>query len=413
MRYNKKFLATAIIIALVCCLILAWIGKYRETFDNETGQSANIEDNTINVGILFSETGTSSLVEKSMINAAKLAFDEINANGGVNGKTINYIATDYSSNPELAKTKIKELITKYNVSATVGCYSSASRQATLPVLKEYNSLLIYPTYTEGEEINPNVIYTGAMPNQQATEYIPWLMEKCGKKVFLIGCDYVFPVTCNKQAKRIIDSNGGEICGEVYVPVGSIDFDSVLEQIKDTDPDFIYCDLIGDSVISFYKQYYQKGFDTAECPIASITTDEMSLKEIGAECSEGTYASMNYFSSLDTEASREFVKKYNDYVTDGTTISTAAESTYDSCYLLAEAMKKVDDVNDTDALIKAFAGLEFNAPQGKIKVDEDNHCTWLYSRFAIVHNGKADIVYESDEPIKPEPWPSILYPDKAQ
>jgi len=283
----------------------------------------------------------------------------------------------------------------------------------LPVLEKYDSLLIYPTYTEGEEINPHVIYVGAMPNQQTTEYIPWLMEKCGKRVFLVGSDYVFPVTCNKQAKRIIDANGGEICGELYAPVGSIDFDNIFDQIKAADPDFIYCDVIGDSVISFYKQYYQKGFDSEKCPIASITTDEMSLKEIGAECSEGTYASMNYFSSLDTEASKEFIDKYNNYVTDGTIISTAAESTYDSCYLLAEAMEKVDDINDTDALIEAFSGLVYEAPQGRIKVDEENHCTWLYSRFAKVHNGVAEIVYESEKPIKPEPWPSILYPEKTK
>lgn len=413
MRFNKKILAWTIISALILCFILAFVAKYSKGFNKAPVQNTNADDTAINVGILFSETGTSAIVEKSMINAAKLAFDEINENGGVKGKKINYIVSDYSSNPNLAKTKIKELITEYNVSAAVGCYSSASRQAVLPVLEEYNSLLIYPTYTEGEEIDPHVIYTGAMPNQQATEYIPWLMEKCGKRVFLIGNDYVFPVTCNKQAKRIIDANGGEICGEIYAPVGSIDFGSILDQIKAADPDFIYCDLIGDSVISFYKQYHQMGFDSAECPIASITTDEMSIKEIGAEAPEGTYASMNYFSSLDTEASQEFVEKYNNYVTDGTIISTAAESTYDSCYLLAKAMEMVDDVNDTDALIKAFSGLEFDAPQGRIKVDEENHCTWLYSRFAIVHNGIADIVYESDEPIKPEPWPSILYPDKEQ
>lgn len=364
---------------------------------------------TINIGILLSTTGSSAVVEKSMINAAYLAFDEINRAGGINGKRIRYIQEDYCSDPSIAAKKMKGLITNQKVVATIGCYTSASRQATFPVLKKYDSLLVYPTYTEGEEINHNVIYTGAMPNQQATQYIPWLMNKCGKKVFLIGNDYVFPVTCNKQAKRIIEKNGGKICGEVYVPIGYSEFDEILQKIKKEKPDFIYCDLVGDSVISFYKEYYNMKLNPTVCPIAAIATDEMSLQGMGTKCAEGHYASMNYFSSLDTASSKAFVKKYNAYAKDGSTITSLAEATYDSCYLLAKAIKKVENPYDTEALIKAFSGLEFDAPQGRIKVDKANHCTWLYSRFAIARGGKFHIIYESRNAIAPEPWPSILYP----
>ncbi len=369
------------------------------------------EENEIRIGLLFSTTGSSAVAEKSMMNAAMLAFDEINENGGINGKKIKYLPMDYSSNPTLAGQKIEGLITEEKVVATVGCYSSASRQATLPVLEKYNSLLIYPTYTEGEEVHPNVIYTGAMPNQQATEYIPWLMEKCGKKVFLIGTDYVFPITSNKQAKHLIEENGGVVCGELYFPAGTIDFADALEQIKEEEPDFIYCDLIGDSVVSFYKEYYKMGFSMEECPIAAITTDEMTLKEMGQQCSEGSYASMNYFSSLNTEASRQFVEKYTNYVSDESTITCLAEATYDSCYLLAKALEKTEDPYDTKRLIDAFSGLEFDAPQGKIRVDENNHCTWLYARFAVVHDGKYKIIYQSKDPIRPEPWSANLYENK--
>lgn len=373
------------------------ITESKETFTSEE---------TIRVGLLFSATGTSALLEKSMLNAAMLAFDEINENGGVNGKQIEYITEDYSSSPTLAKEKIEYLIEHEKVAATIGCYSSASRQAALPVIEKYQSLLIYPTYTEGEEEHPNVIYTGAMPNQQTSEFIPWLMKQCGKKVFLIGTDYVFPVICNKQAKILIEENGGEVCGELYLPAGELDFTQALEEIRKEKPDFIYCDLIGDSAVSFYKQYYKEGFSMEECPIASITTDEMTLQQMGAECSEGSYTSMNYFSTLDTEESKAFVEKYNAYVKDGSTITCLAEAAYDSCYLLAKALEKVENPYDTKALIQAFSGLEFEAPQGHIRVDEKNHCTWMYSRFARATNGQFEIVYESEELIQPDPWATV-------
>lgn len=405
---SHKRLLCMILLCFVTIILLTSCTKTRQTKTSETVKAVNRD--AIRIGILFSTTGSSAIVEKSMFTAAYLAFDEINKAGGINGKRIEYIQEDYGSDPATAAKKIKDLIVNEGVVATIGCYTSASRKATFPVLEKYNSLLVYPTYTEGEEIHPNVIYTGAMPNQQATEYIPWLMKKCGKRVYLLGNDYVFPVTCNKQAKRIIEMNGGKVCGETYVPFGCSDFMDVLSDIKKAKPDFIYCDLVGDSVITFYKDYHRFGMKPSECPIAAITADEMSLKGMGAECAEGHYASMNYFSTLDTPASREFVKKYNEYSDDGSTITCLAEATYDSCYLLAKALEKTEDFYDTDALIKAFSGLEFDAPQGKIRIDEENHCTWLFSRFAVAHNGKFEIVYESDHAIKPEPWPSILYPN---
>jgi urea transport system substrate-binding protein len=399
------------LIAILCFALLVSVTSCSDAGNASVRKPSSEQDkDTIKIGILLSTTGSSAVTERSMFNAACLAFDEINKAGGINGKQIAYTQEDYCSDPSIAAKKIEDLIVTDKVVATIGCYTSASRKATFPVLKKYNSLLVYPTYTEGEEINPNVIYTGAMPNQQATEYLPWLMNKCGKKVYLIGNDYVFPVTCNKQAKRIVEMNGGTVCGEEYVPIGYSDFADILHKIESAKPDFIYCDLVGDSVVSFYKEYKRLGLDSATCPIAAISMDEMSLQGMGAECAEGNYASMNYFSTLNTPASREFVEKYNKYSHDGSVITSSAEATYDSCYLLAKAIGKTEDPYDTDSLIKAFSGLEFDAPQGKIKVDENNHCTWLYSRFAKVHNGEFQIVYQSKNAIKPEPWPAILYPD---
>lgn len=400
-RYKKAVIIAVALLLLV--LVLFYILRYTASLYDYNMNIENADRSVITVGLLFSKSGSSSQVEKSMINAAQMAFDEINDTGGINGVKIRYILEDYSSTPELAGNKIEKLITKDLAVATIGCYSSSSRQATIPVLEKYDSLLIYPTYTEGEEANNHIIYTGAMPNQQSIQYISRLMEQCGSNVYLLGNDYVFSITCNKQAKHVIDSKKGKIVGEAYVKTGSIEFDDVIKDIKNTNPDFIYCDLVGDSLVAFFESYQKSGLSPDLCPIASITMDEMTLSEIGADCADGHYASMNYFSSLDTQASREFVKKYNDYVSDNSMVTSLAESTYDSCYFLAEALKKVDDPYDTESLIQAFSGLELDAPQGHICIDKTNHCTWLYSRFAVIHDGKFNIIFQSENAIKPEIW----------
>lgn len=409
-NYLKKLTALALTVAMVGTL--AACGGAGGSSGDSTQKSSSSGD-TIKVGILFSESGSTALVEKTMTNACLMAFDEINEAGGINGKRIEYIHEDYASDPATATEKIKKLIQQDEVVATVGCYTSASRQATLNTLKEENSLLVYPTYTEGEEVHPNCIYVGCMPNQQATEFIPYLLENVGKKVFLVGSDYVFPKTCNKQARALIEMYGGEVVGEEYVPLGGTDFSTVCNKIKDSGADFVYSAVVGDSNTAFFKNYTQYGLDAETTPICSIAIDESNLQAIGAEYGEGHYASMPYFSSLDTEESKAFVEKYNSLYNDGTVVTVLTESAYESCYLLAEALKKVEDPTDTDALIAAFSGIEFDAPQGKIKVDESNHCTWLYSRFAKIKDGKFDIIYSSEEALRPEPWPEVLYPEYAE
>jgi branched-chain amino acid transport system substrate-binding protein/urea transport system substrate-binding protein len=405
----KRIIALAASMVLMASLAGCGSSASASKGSASSGSSDSSSGDSIKIGVLFSSTGSTALVEKTMTDACTMAFDEINAAGGINGRKIEYIHEDYASDPAKCTEKIKKLIEQDGVVATVGCYTSASRQATLPTLKDDDSLLIYPTYTEGEEVHPNVIYVGCMPNQQATDFIPYLMQNVGKKVFLVGSDYVFPKTCNKQAKALIEQNGGEVVGEEYAPLGQTDFSTICNKIKDSGADLVYSTVIGDSNTAFYKAYKQYGLDPAKCPICAIGIDESNLQAIGADYAEGNYASMPYFSTLDTQASKDFVEKYNEKFDDGTVVTVLTESAYSSCYLLAEALKKVDDPTDTDALIKAFAGVEFDAPQGKIKVDEYNHSTWLYSRFAKIHDGKFDIIYSSDEAIRPEPWPAVLYP----
>lgn len=362
----------------------------------------------IRIGLLFSTDGTSAIVEKSMLNAAIMAIEEINESGGVNGKSITYIHENYASDPAVVEEKIRKLIGEDHVVATIGCYTSSSRQATFPVLERSNSILVYPSYTEGEESHPNVIYVGAMPNQQIADFFPWLIEHCGKKVFFVGSDYRFSIICNKQGKILAERFGGTVVGEEYLPMGSSNFSNVLSKIQESDPDFIFCNLVGDSLVSFYKAYPKAGFDTSACPIASTTMDEITIRSIGDEYAEGHYISLNYFTNLDTQASQRFVEDYYARFQDGTMPIYPAETTYNSCYLLAKALEQADDPYDGRSLVKHFSGLEFDSPQGKIKVDPETHCTWQISRFAQMKDAKLQLLYESSDWIRPLPWLEFFY-----
>lgn len=405
----KKCIVKTAAACLALSLILTGCGGSKEAGGQNGGGKG---EDGIKVGVLFSLSGATAVTEKGMANAALLAIDEINAEGGVKGKKLIPVQEDLASEPSVAATKAKKLLLQDKVVAIVGGYTSASRQAMLPIVEQNKGVLVYPTLYEGEEASKNIIYTGATPNQQLQDFIPWLVENYGKKFFFVGSDYVYPAETNKQVKALLAKSGGEVVGEEYVPIGHSEFASIINKIKVSQPNVIFSDLVGDSVAAFYKQYKSYGLDPQKMPIASPITAETDIATMGAEVGEGHISSYGYFQSLETPENKKFVDAYHKKYGPNEPITSVMEAAYFSTHLLAKALEKVDDMTNADKLILAFAGLEFQAPQGKIKVDEHNNHTWLYSRIGkIGKDGQFHVLKESKETIHPEPWAKILFPDK--
>jgi len=391
----KKKWMTAVLAAAMVMMLATGCGK------SETTPAKSAEAEGIKIGVLYSTTGPFSISEKPMLNAAKMAIDEINAAGGIKGKKLIPVFEDYASDPAKATEKIKKLILQDKVVATVGTNSSASRLAVIPDVERNKSVLIYNTYYEGEKPSPNVIYTNSVPSQQSADFIPWIVKNLGKKVFFVGSDYVFGVTSVKKAKAMLEKAGGEIVGEEFVPLGHTEFSSLINKIKQAKPDVIFSAVAGDSVVPFYKQYQQYGLSAKEIPICSIATHEATIKGIGAAAAAGHYSSFDYFQVDATPASKKFVNAYNSKFQDNTTVTNLAEGAYHGVYLLAKALEKAT-AYDGPTLLGAFKGLEIDSPQGKIKVDPTNNHTWLQSRIGKVKpDGTFEIVYSSKEWVKPE------------
>lgn len=391
-------------LALIASLILAGCSK--------AGSSGSSDE--IKIGILFSLSGSTAVAEKPMANAALLAIDEINAAGGVKGKKIVAVQEDYASDPANAATKAKKLLQKDKVAAIIGGFTSSARKAMLPVVEQENGVLIYPTIYEGLEYSKNIIYTGTLPNQQLQNFIPWLTQNVGKKFFFVGSDYDFPVGINQQVRELLKQTGGEVVGEEYAPLGHSEYASIINKIKEQKPDLIFSTLVGDGVAAFYKQYKSYGLDPSTMPIASPVTVESDIAAMGADAAKGHITSAAYFQSLDTPENKAFVEKYAAKYGKDAPISHLVEATYNASNLFAKAVEKVEDPYNSEELIKAFAGLEFQAPQGKIKVDEENNHTWLNSRIGkIGENGQFEVITATTEPIYPEPWAKSIYPNHEE
>ncbi|MDX1402460.1 MAG: ABC transporter substrate-binding protein, partial [Kiloniellales bacterium] len=336
------------------------------------------EGDTIKVGILHSLSGTIAIIERSLHNAELLAIEEINANGGVGGKMIEPVVEDPQSVVQVFNEKAKKLLLEDKVVAVLGCYTSASRQSVLPVFEQYNGVLLYPTLYEAQECSKNCFYTGAVPNQQLDDFVPWILNELGrKKFYLIGANYIYPKETNREVKALLQAHGGEHVAEEYSPLGHTEFSTNINKIAASGCDFVFSDLVRDQIVAFYMQYQQFGITAEDIPICTPITTEQEIQAMGAKYAKGHYTSFNYFQSTNTPENKSFVEKFKSKYGKNEVTNAVMEAAYFQTYFLAQAIEQVG--TDPDALIyEGLPGQEFQAPQGKVKIDEKNHHTWLWA-----------------------------------
>jgi urea transport system substrate-binding protein len=372
------------------------------------------EGNTIKVGILHSLSGTIAIIEKSLHDAELLAIEEINAKGGVMGKKLEPIVEDPQSLVQVFAEKAKKLLLQDKVVAVLGCYTSASRQSVLPVFEQNNGVLLYPTLYEAQECSKNCFYTGAVPNQQLDDFVPWIINTLGrKKFYLIGANYIYPKETNREVKALLQKHGGTVVAEEYSPLGATEFSTNINKIAAAKPDVVFSDLVGDQIVAFYKQFKEFGITANDIPICTPITTEQEIQAMGAENAIGHYTSFNYFQSVKSPENESFVTKFKAKYGKDAVTNAVMEAAYFQTYFLAQALEKVKST-DPDALIfEGLPGQEFLAPQGKVKIDPENHHTWLWARIGKANEqGQFDEVWRSKDWIRPEPWVKLLYPNKA-
>lgn len=368
------------------------------------GESAWAANGEIPVGVLFSLTGPVAVVESTLHDACLLAIEEINASGGIHGMKLRPYIEDPASDPATFADRARRLVIRDKVVSVFGSYTSASRQAVLPVVEGRNNLYWYPTLYEGRECSRNIMYGGAVPNQQQQMFVPWLAENFGKRFYLLGNNYVYPREENNVAKILLNRLGGEAVHEEYVPMGHSDFSSVINRIRREEPDVIFCTLVGDSDVAFQRQFHAAGFNPEKMPVASLTRSEVEVRAIGGEAAAGHFSSAPYFMGHQSPENERFVEAYKRKYGPDQVTHFVSEAAYFQMYQFKAALEKLDPSNINPISIRdAAVGLTIAAPQGEILTDPNLH-THLWPKVGQWQSdGQAKIILQSDKRVAPEPY----------
>ena len=364
---------------------------------------------TWRVGVLFSRSGLMAITETEHFLGTALAIQEINQSGGILEREIEVVAYDPGSDPEIYRKMADRLLTEDGISVIFGCSTSAQRKAVLPAIERRNGLLWYPSLYEGFEYSPNVIYTGASPNQNSFPLAEYLVRHYGKRVFLVGSDYVYPRESNRIMRDLITSYGGVIAGELYVPMEAspAELQAVLARVKEQQPDVLFSTVVGQSTAIFYEAYWRAGFDPNKMPIASLTTSEAEVAEMNPEAAEGHITAAPFFEALATPAARRFINAYKQRYGANAPVTAGAEAAYFQVHLAAAALARAG-TDDPEQLLPAVRDAEFDAPQGRVRIDASNNHTYLWPRVAKLDaKGTFQIVWNPGVRVKPDPYCVVM------
>jgi urea transport system substrate-binding protein len=379
---------------------------------------------TIKVGILHSLSGTMAISETALKNTALMTIEEINAKGGVMGKKLEPVVVDPASNWPLFAEKARQLISQDKVAVVFGCWTSVSRKSVNPVFKELNGLLFYPVQYEGEELEKNVFYTGAAPNQQAIPAVEYLMSPEGgsaKRWVLLGTDYVYPRTTNKILRAFLHSKGvkDEDIMEEYTPFGHSDYQTIIANIKKFaaagKKTAVVSTINGDSNVPFYKELGNAGLKATDVPVVAFSVGEEELRGVDTKPLLGHLAAWNYFMTVKNPTNTAFSKMYKDWAVkskipnaDTVVTNDPMEATYVGIHMWAQAVEKAKST-DSDKVIAAMGGQTFKAPSGfTLTMDKTNHHLHKPVFIGEVRgDGQFDVVWKTKEPIRAQPWSPFI------
>lgn len=346
----------------------------------------------IKVGLISPLTGAWTVYGKAHSAGFILAVEEINAAGGVLGRPLEVVLGDSKTEPRIVVEQANRLIRQERVDFLAGTFSSAERNAAGPVVKSANKVLLYPTFYEGQEkeyypgvCNKNIFAFGPEPTQQVWPHLEYMMNKFGKKFFMIGSDYAWPRVTNLVTKRKLLELGGEVVGEVYIPFNTPQYESVLREIRASKADIIFHSLTGSDTVNFRRQLGETGMKK-DMVLWTVDDEEVVTTGLGPDVSAGDYVSFDYFMTIQNPNNIEFLKRFRKKYGQDALMNTVGVAMYNAAYMAAMAIEKKGEVS-TEALRDGLGDLEFDkAPQGTVRMRSLDHQLVVPSYLMVVRKG---------------------------
>ncbi|OUR79640.1 urea ABC transporter [Alphaproteobacteria bacterium 46_93_T64] len=345
----------------------------------------------IKFGSILDTSGIFDAYGKPMDMAARLAIDEINEAGGLNGASIDVTAYDTQSNMALYTQFGQKLVRQDKVDVVHGGILSASREAIRQTMRKSKTLYFYNVLYEGGVCDRNIFITGVTPSQQVEVLVPHAIKKWGKKIYVLAADYNYgQITANWIKKYAADA-GAEVIAVDFFPLDVADFGSTIAKIQTAKPDMIVSVLVGGAHLSFYRQWAAAGMNK-KIPMASTTLGVGNEhKVLTADEGDGILVAYNYSPELKSPANTKFLQGWTKKFGDTSLIHEIAVSNYQGVHLWAEAVRRAGSTDRTKVTEALETGLSIKGPGGLVTIDPQTHHAILDVHVMEIKNQKMNVL----------------------
>lgn len=332
--------------------------------------AAHAEGDPIKIGVPVGLSGANSVVAPSVVQAAELAVEEINAEGGILGRTVTLEIADDQSGAAGAQKAFDSLVYQHEVDVIISMETSAARNAGLPIVSRGGVPYIYTSFYEGRSCNPYLYVNAWVPEQQVPPVVDQFMQNdSARKFFLIGSDYAFGRGMLEFARKYIEEQGGEVVGEEYLPMDGSDWTAIISNLKSSGAEALITSTAGGAPnVTLTKQLRGAGVDL---PYGNLAVDEGTAKTMGADAA-GIYISASYVTGIDSAENQAFMKameaKFGEEMRTPNDLSVPE---YEGVYLYKAAVEKAGST-DPDAVLAALAEVSFDGPRGTIAMNKQHH-----------------------------------------
>ncbi|WP_207482465.1 urea ABC transporter substrate-binding protein [Arenibaculum pallidiluteum] len=323
----------------------------------------------IKVGVLEDQSGDFAAATLGKVHAIQLATEEINKAGGIAGRPIELVLYDTQSDNTRYQEFMRRVLQRDKVDVVFAGFSSASREAYRPIVNQLDGLAFYNNQYEGGVCDANMVVTGAVPEQQFSTLIPWMMETYGKNVYTIAADYNFGQISAEWVRNIVKEKGGNMVGEEFIPLGVSQFSQTIQNIQRAKPDFVVTLLVGAAQASYYEQAASANM---RLPMASSVNVGQGYehKRFTPPSLANMHVTTNYIEEVDTPASKNFLAKFKAKFPDEPYVNQEAANSYIALNLYKQMVERAGGSTKRNDLRKVLAQGDvcFDGPSGKVCLD---------------------------------------------
>lgn len=334
-------------------------------------QHASAQDTPIKVGVILPLTGPYADYGKQIGNGIKLY---VKRNGDtVAGRKVTFIIKDDTGiAPEVSKRLAQDLLVQDKVDILAGFGLTPSALAVAPVATQAKKPMVIMNAASSviTTRSPYIVRVSHTLPQLTAPIATWAAKNGVKKVYTLVADYAPGIDAETAFKKAFAAAGGQVVGEVRVPVKNVDFAPYMQRIKDTAPEAVFLFLPpGEATIAFMKSYGERGLDKAGIKILGTgdLTDDDIIDAIGPSAL-GIITAGHYSAAHDSAMNKAYVQAYAEAYGKGVRPNFMSVAGYDGVAAIYAALGKTHGDSEGDKLVAALKGLQFESPRGTVTID---------------------------------------------